>query len=240
MIKAVILDFGGVVSPMCWDPYIISNIMIQVFSKYGIPYPDNFPEIFKEVSNKAFFEMDKTMIEKDLRDIAIKALDEAGVSCDNATLEEALELVRDAKFCEIRAEVRNILIKLREMSLKIGLISNTPDVHPFRALLRENLYDLFDAIILSCWTRYRKPHPKIFEIALSKLGVKPNEAIFVGDMPHIDVLGAKNAGMIAVLMTVGERYWAKMGVAKKRADILADYEISDLSEIIEIVKRING
>lgn len=44
-----------------------------------------------------------------------------------------------------------------------------------------------------------KPHPQIFRAALEQLGVKPGEAVFVGDNPVPDIAGAQNAGMRAVL-----------------------------------------
>ena len=44
-----------------------------------------------------------------------------------------------------------------------------------------------------------KPHPQIFRTALERLGVKPGEAVFVGDNPVPDIAGAQNAGMRAVL-----------------------------------------
>lgn len=44
-----------------------------------------------------------------------------------------------------------------------------------------------------------KPHPQIFRCALERLGVKPGEAVFVGDNPVPDIAGAQNAGMRAVL-----------------------------------------
>lgn len=239
MIKAVIFDFGGVISPMCWDPYIISDIIVRVLKKHGVAYPRDFKEIFRDVSDSAFFEMGKKRIEISLREILKKALDKSSIMYDELIIGESLELIRNAEFCEIRPDAKEILSELKQMGLKIGLISNTPDVHPFRALLRAGLYELFDAIILSCWTRYRKPHPIIFEIALRKLHVKANEAIYVGDMPNIDVVGAKKAGLISVLMLRGERYWERMGVTREKVIVDPDYKINELHEIIDLVMKLN-
>lgn len=44
-----------------------------------------------------------------------------------------------------------------------------------------------------------KPHPGIFQMALERLGVTPEEAVFVGDNPIADIAGAQAAGMQAVL-----------------------------------------
>ncbi|MCU0253481.1 MAG: HAD-IA family hydrolase, partial [Acidobacteria bacterium] len=45
-----------------------------------------------------------------------------------------------------------------------------------------------------------KPHPRIFAIALERLGVGAEQALYVGDVPAYDVAGARAAGMPAVLL----------------------------------------
>ena len=40
-----------------------------------------------------------------------------------------------------------------------------------------------------------KPDPRIFHLALKELGVKPGEAVHVGDFYQVDVLGARKAGL---------------------------------------------
>ena len=46
--------------------------------------------------------------------------------------------------------------------------------------------------------RYRKPHPRIFEIALNLIGVPAARTLFIGDLLKTDIRGAKNAGMHTV------------------------------------------
>ena len=45
-----------------------------------------------------------------------------------------------------------------------------------------------------------KPQPEIFRFALQKAGVKPAEAIYIGDQYQVDVVGARGAGMKAILL----------------------------------------
>ena len=45
-----------------------------------------------------------------------------------------------------------------------------------------------------------KPDPRIFEIALARLGASPEESVYVGDLYGIDVRGARSAGLSAVLI----------------------------------------
>jgi putative hydrolase of the HAD superfamily len=59
----------------------------------------------------------------------------------------------------------------------------------------EGLLEFFPVRIYSSSVRYRKPHPRIFEMALSEVGVAANRALFIGDLLATDIAGAKRAGM---------------------------------------------
>jgi putative hydrolase of the HAD superfamily len=53
----------------------------------------------------------------------------------------------------------------------------------------------FQHIVISDEYGWRKPHPRIFTDALAALSVEPQEALFVGDSPLDDIVGAKRVGM---------------------------------------------
>ena len=55
-------------------------------------------------------------------------------------------------------------------------------------------------MLTSAEAGYRKPHPRIFEIAVERLNVPPHRALFVGDSYEDDVTGARNAGLQALLL----------------------------------------
>ena len=48
-----------------------------------------------------------------------------------------------------------------------------------------------------------KPDPRIFLMGLAKAQVEPGEAVYIGDLYSVDVLGARAAGMAAVLLDPG-------------------------------------
>jgi putative hydrolase of the HAD superfamily len=54
-----------------------------------------------------------------------------------------------------------------------------------------------------------KPDPRIFRLALERAGLAPDEAVYVGDIYSIDVLGARAAGMGAVLLDPGQCWGAR-------------------------------
>ncbi|MFC4100063.1 HAD family hydrolase [Paenibacillus xanthanilyticus] len=92
----------------------------------------------------------------------------------------------------------SMLAALRARSLRIGLISNGYgefQLANFRAL---GIAHQFDEVMISEWEGLRKPDAAIFHRMLDKLGVKPQEAIYVGDHPASDVAGSRAAGLKGV------------------------------------------
>lgn len=80
---------------------------------------------------------------------------------------------------------------------KTALLSNAWD--DLRQVITENWHfeDAFDTMIISAEVRVAKPDPRIFQLALERLGVKADEAIFVDDMQR-NVDGALLAGLHAL------------------------------------------
>ena len=68
-------------------------------------------------------------------------------------------------------------------------------------LAHYGLLDYFDARITSGDTGYMKPHPAIYWRAMGLLDTTPDRAVFVGDRPENDIVGANEVGMVSVLMS---------------------------------------
>ena len=94
---------------------------------------------------------------------------------------------------------------MRRASRLTGLISNTgatpgPALRP--VLDGYGILPLLDVATFSDEAGECKPAPGIFHRTLSALGVRPEEAVFVGDTPELDVAGPQRVGMWTV--QVGE------------------------------------
>jgi putative hydrolase of the HAD superfamily len=116
---------------------------------------------------------------------------------------------------------------LRDRGLKVGAVSNW--VWQLPELLHSlELVSQFDFIAASARVGFEKPHPRIFRYALEQAGVKPAEAIHVGDHLDADVAGARKVGIGAVLIDRRERFGA--------ADVPPGVPlIRSLSELVPIV-----
>jgi putative hydrolase of the HAD superfamily len=99
----------------------------------------------------------------------------------------------------VAAGTHSALGRLRGAGLKLGVISNS-DGRVESALEAAGLREYFDVVIDSALAGVEKPDPAIFRAALAALDLSPAEALYVGDLYEIDVLGARAAGIAAVLL----------------------------------------
>jgi epoxide hydrolase-like predicted phosphatase len=86
---------------------------------------------------------------------------------------------------------------------KVGLISNAWS--GLRALItRQKFDDVFDEMIISAEVGLIKPDPRIYRLALEKLGARPEETVFLDDV-LVNVEGARSVGMNAIQFTQPEK-----------------------------------
>jgi putative hydrolase of the HAD superfamily len=99
----------------------------------------------------------------------------------------------------IAADTHDALARLRAAGIRLGVVSNS-DGRVEEALAAAGLLGYFDVIVDSALAGVEKPDPAIFRPALEALGVPPEEALYVGDLYEVDVVGAQAAGIPAVLL----------------------------------------
>ncbi len=95
--------------------------------------------------------------------------------------------------------------RLREAGYRLGIVSNS-DGALERSFEEIGLSRYFETIVDSGAVGVEKPDPEIFRIALRRLGVPPEEALYVGDLPAVDVVGAQAAGIAPVLIDPAELF----------------------------------
>lgn len=95
-----------------------------------------------------------------------------------------------------------VLKGLRAAGLRTGVVSNFTHRLP-RVLKETGLAPHLDTVTYSFETGAEKPHPKIFRAALARAGTTPERVVMVGDSYEADYLGARQAGLHAVLLCRG-------------------------------------
>jgi putative hydrolase of the HAD superfamily len=115
---------------------------------------------------------------------------------------------------------------------KIGLISDT-GITPgkiIRKVLEDyGLLKYFAVTIFSDETGIYKPNPSVFQFALKKLKVKPENTIHVGDLLLTDIKGARDCKITSV--------WINDNKQQPHPEIIPDFEIQDLYEVVNIIKN---
>ena len=124
------------------------------------------------------------------------------------------------------------LVELMKMNLKLAVVSDAPSREAWLRLCYLNLHHLFDAVVTFDDTKMRKPNREPFVEALKRLDVKAEEALMIGDWAERDVLGASQVGM----KTIFARYGDTFGTVVSHAD----FEVDDITQVIEIVKQLNS
>ena len=96
-------------------------------------------------------------------------------------------------------DTHDALSRLRAAGLRLGVVSNS-DGRVEEALEAASLRQYFEVVVDSTLVGVEKPDPAIFRAALDALEVPPAAALYVGDLYEVDVVGARAAGIPAVLL----------------------------------------
>jgi len=163
-------------------------------------------------------------------------LAESGVDVDDETLRTYL-IAEHAAWAPARRPASMsvaLLDALRDRGLKTGLVSNSMD--PPWILLRDldeqELAERLDATVFSSEVGVRKPRPEIFQVALERLDVSAEGALFVGDRLDADVRGARGVGMRTV-----QAMWFR---AEEDAEVEPDFRAFTQFDVLNIVRRLMG
>ncbi len=122
--------------------------------------------------------------------------------------------------------VLKTLETLKYRGYKLAIVSNWYD-QSLKGIINELGIDkYFDYIADSSVEGFEKPNPNIFKIVMKNLNVKPDEVVHIGDLYYSDVVGAKKAGIDAVLIdeldVLGEEFKCK--------------RVKEIIEILDIFK----
>jgi HAD superfamily hydrolase (TIGR01509 family) len=136
-------------------------------------------------------------------------LQEAGLPLSTAT-DAALADVQayhdDQNVWEfVPSDVAPTLERLRALGLKLVVVSNA-NGRLRRLFDRVGLSDRVDVLFDSFEEGVEKPDPRLFQIALERSGSVRETTMHVGDLYHVDVVGARSAGLQAVLLDTARLY----------------------------------
>lgn len=158
---------------------------------------------------------------------------------DPGTVERVRRRVRamtdNVDVFQLRPDIAELLRKLHEQGLNLGIVANQPDRMRER-LEREGIAGLFDHHCLSGVTGFRKPDTRAFAAAVEALGVAPAECIMVGDRIDNDIAPAKALGMATILFRTGRHRRQKPRSPAEEPDAI----VTDVAELKAAIDRLRS
>jgi putative hydrolase of the HAD superfamily len=229
VIDAIIFDWGGTLS-------VFADIDLEDMWRMAAKHlaPDRSDELTAQLVQVESHAWDRIKVDQHsftLAQLLADASSEVGLDVAAAVLEEASQLHLDAWTPHIRhdPDAAPVLRALKDMGLKVGLLSNTHWPREFHEhfLARDGLAPLIDARLYTSELPRSKPHRSVFLAAMTAVGVgDPARAVFVGDRPYDDIWGAKQAGLKGVL---------RNNTLVPGFDVEPDAVIATLPELIPLV-----
>ncbi len=221
VVEAVLIDAGGVLV----DPNWVT--VASVLDRHGVRAdPDDLaaadPFLKRELDDAEVIRSstDVTRRERWLE----RLLHHAGIGADHDEVEaatdelEAMHLERGIWDLVIDGAA-DALDRLHAAGLRLSLASNAEPL--LRAKLGElGLAHRFEHLAISGEVGVEKPDPRFFTRALEAIDADPDHTIHVGDLYEIDVVGARAAGLEAVLVDV--------------ADLSADRDVIRIRSLAEL------
>lgn len=142
--------------------------------------------------------------------------------------DQVFQAFGDHRAWRLFPETVPLLSALKAWDLELGVISNF-DSRLFPVMRGLGIADSFDTVTISSLAHAAKPAPQIFQMALEKHAVDPDEALHIGDSLREDVEGARRAGLHAALLDRSPR-----SLHTLPSDVA---RITSLSEIPDLLRQ---
>ncbi len=129
-----------------------------------------------------------------------------------------------------RDEARNLILNLKKMGYRLAVASSTKLPLVTRVLTENEIIGYFDQVVSGNMFRRSKPDPEIYCYTAEKLGVDTSECLVVEDST-VGITAASRAGM-KIAAVIDDRF----GFDRS----LADFEIENLGEVLECLKKLEA
>lgn len=162
------------------------------------------------------------------RQVWFQALSEFGIKNEEFAQQFADTLIKERQDRHfLFSDSRECLVQLSD-NYRMGIITNGPSDFQREKIEKTHIGEFFDAVIISGEVGIGKPDRGIFDLALRKLGVNPEEAVLVGDNLERDIKGAQNVGIRAVWIN-------RNRLIIEDQKVVPDAQITSLNELLGVL-----
>jgi beta-phosphoglucomutase len=214
MIKAVIFDLDGVIIDTAHYHYIAWKRLASEFNiNLTIEQNEHLKGVSRMRSLEIILEMGNINLPEEEKDrLADKK---------NSWFVEYIESIRPE---EIFPGVIDLILAMKKKGMKIALASSSKNAARVIELLK--IADLFDAMVDGTMIINTKPHPEIFLLAASKLGVVPSECVVFED-----AVAGVEAAIAGGMKCVGVGDQERLGKANKVVARTGDFKVTELYDL---------
>jgi phosphoglycolate phosphatase len=213
-IRAVIFDFDGTLTPLTLDFSLLRASVEELAREY----------------------VDQRVIDRQRDQYIIEMVHAINDEIDQGTSAFRGRAFKELDRLEIEAcrnkelypYTRGVLARLRSRNMRIGIITRSSV--PVIRIIFPDVFDYVDHIVTRDDTRYVKPDPRQLDMAVTALGVRPLDAIIVGDHPT-DIAAGRALGSLSAGVLTGR---SNAGQFK---DAGADYIFDDIRSIVGIIEQ---
>jgi len=241
-IRAVLFDFGGTLmyGQKNWVPIMAKadDMLAAHLRANGLDvHPHTFSVEFRRNLDIYFKQREKDLMETTYTFVLRELLQDKGYdSVSNDIIQDALRALFKVtqENWKLEEDAIPTLEELKEKGYSLGIVSNAGDDQDVQQLAKNfGITEYFDFILTSAACSYRKPHPRIYEIALSNWYYLPQEAVMVGDNLIADVRGAQQADLYGIW--INRRADHNMEISEP---IQPNASLSSLSELPSALDRL--
>jgi putative hydrolase of the HAD superfamily len=239
VLDAVLFDWGSTLMDFVWDDALVEAGHRAGLQALGRTDPDELARLsshFRE-SYLPLLHAPGTLEEVEYPGLVRELLEHFGIDASEEALKRYLEAEHRAwdPAMQVASTSVALLEAVRRRGLSTGLVSNATDPGWLLRvdLERQGLAPHLDTVVFSSEVGKRKPHPAIYERALSDLGVEPERTVFVGDRLVEDVRGPAELGMRTV-----QAVWFRAD--ENPNGIEPDYRAFTQMDVLNVVERLRA
>ena len=234
-----LIDWGG--QSITWEQFFgpRTNAIHGYLSgqNQNLPPADEFYAIIDQATRATWEKAKKTWIIPTIGEMLLEVFEDLGLDTSQIDMEEVLEIYDWGPLPGVKPykDTIPVLEELRRRGYKIGLMTNSFLPMWMRDVELE-AYDLLpylDARLTAADVGYLKPHPKIYLRTPELLETSPEKAVFVGDRPKNDIVGANESGLVSVLINPPH-------LDRDLDGVVPDFIITSLTELLHILDGLNS
>ena len=202
--------------------------LLETLQQFSLPCDEAAVSRYHEINSSLWGELNKGKIRRDK--LVVERFDrfvkEIGAAAKATELNRAYT-EHLATHADVIPGAEEALQELAEVATMIAVSNGTESVERGRLKL-SGFEKYFDDIFVSEAVGVSKPNPKIFQMAMRKLGIEHSDKVLVvGDSLSADIQGGVNAGL--------DTCWVNMNGLENESGLTPTYEVKALCELYPIV-----